>query len=159
MRHVVAMLAILTAGGLYRAFADPPVTPAASESQSSASQSSTAAQGNGQNTAAQTPPAKAAVTGAQTAAVATANPAPSASSEQTLDKQLLAKGYTPRVIRGEKVYCKRETATGSNLPELRCMSVESAEEMAKEGRDLTERIQHNTYGCLLTGSKAGTCGN
>jgi hypothetical protein len=56
MRVAVTMLAILTTGGGSLAFADPPATPVAPESRSSATPSSTAEDSTGQNSADRTVP-------------------------------------------------------------------------------------------------------
>jgi hypothetical protein len=155
MRRAVAIVALLTTGGLTVAFADPPPTPVAPASQGATAPSSTAESGSGQSSAAAATPATAAASAAQSSAAAPAKPAPSAANGDSDDKELLKQGYKPRVVRGEKVYCKREVPTGSNLPVTRCMSAESAKEMAAEGKEMAERIQRNGFGCL----SGGKCGN
>jgi hypothetical protein len=136
VKHLIILLAMLTAGGFSHAFADPPASPAAPESQSTTTQDSAAQSNKSQSSASQTTPATAAATGAKAPAVAAAKPAPSVSDEE---KQLLAQGYHVHVMRGEKVYCKREIPIGSTLPEMRCMSADEAKEMTKAGRELMEQ--------------------
>ncbi len=171
MRRAVAMLAILTTGGLSLAFADPPATSAAPESRSSTAQNNTAEDSSGQNSASQTAPATAAATTAETPAdatakptaataaetpVAPANPAPSASDERMQEKLLRDQGYKPYIMNGEKVFCRREIPMGSRLATtLGCLTVAQAELMAREGRELTEHLQHSSPGCLAPGNPRG----
>jgi len=93
MRSTVAMLAILTAGGLALAFADPPATPVAAESPSKTAQNSTAEESTGLQSTAHTVPATAAATAAQAPATAPAKPAPSASNERMQEQLLRFQGY------------------------------------------------------------------
>jgi len=151
MRLAVAIVALLATVGLTVAFADPPPTPVVPASQGTTVPSSTAENGNGQSSAARTASATAPASATESSAAAPAKPAPSANNDEADDKQLLKQGYRARVVRGEKVYCKREVPTGSNLPVTRCVSAEAAKQMAEEGRELAERIQRLGGGCLSGG--------
>jgi hypothetical protein len=158
MRPAVAMLAILTTGGLSLAFADPPATPVAPESRSTTAQSSTAEGSKDQNSAAHTVPATAAPTAAETPAAAPATPTATASAEPMAERLLRSQGYKPSMNHGEKLYCRREIPLGSHLPTvLHCVTVAQAEAMAREGREVTEHIQRNTAGCLTTGTGGSMC--
>ncbi|HWW79230.1 MAG TPA: hypothetical protein VNY82_06520, partial [Steroidobacteraceae bacterium] len=133
------------------AFADPPATPVAPESRSSATPSSTAEDSTGQNSADRTVPTTVAATAAKTPAVAPANPTPSASGERMAEKQLRMEGYKLSMVHGQEKYCRREIPLGSHLPTVvHCVTVAEAEAMVREGREVTERIQRNTVGCGTT---------
>lgn len=148
MRTAVAVLAILTSGGMSRALADPPGTPPTSEAPSTAGQKSPADEGTGRSTAAATVPAIPAPA-ATTPTAAPAKPIPSASDETQAEKSLRDQGYKPAMRNGEKVFCRREAELGSRLAnKLHCMTVAEAELIAKEGRETTERLQRSTAGCL-----------
>jgi len=160
MKAAVAMLAILTTGALSLAFADPPATPVAPESRSTTAQNSTAEDSTGQNSAAHTVPATAAATAAETPAVAAAKPTSSAPHERMAEQLLRSQGYKLSMMRGEEKYCRREIPLGSHLPTvLHCVTVAEAEAMAREGREVTERIQRNTSACVFSGGHAASCGN
>jgi hypothetical protein len=144
MRPAVATLAILAAGALSPAFADPPANPV----EDSTSQSS----------AVHAVPATPAVTAAKTPAVAPATPSTSAEQVQEQERLLRNQGYKLRMLQGQEKYCRREIPLGSHLATvMHCVTVAGAEAMAREGRETAERIQRNSVGCL---NKAlGGCGN
>jgi hypothetical protein len=153
MRRAVAIFAIFAVNGLSPTLADPPATPAtpaAPEAPSTTAPTSTAGDNTGQKSAAQ-----------KVSATATAaNSAPSASDEQREEKLLQAEGYRPTLVNGEKVFCRREIPTGSHLAStLKCLTVEQAKAMTKDGRETTEHLQRNMAGCLSSGSKGVNCGN
>ena len=157
MRTAVAVLAIVTIGGASVAFADPPDTPVAPESPDTAAQKGPAEDSTGQNRASHTVPATAATTATETPAAAPAKPAPSASDEGMQEQLLRFQGYKLSMVRGQEKWCRRETPLGSHLASvMRCLTVEEAQEMAREGRQTTERIQRTTPGCL--GVATGGCG-
>lgn len=149
------MLGLCATGGF--AIADPPATPAVPESAATPTQSSSGADtgSHGNNPVQSTPTAGAAQ--ATTAVVAPANPDRTASDEQLTDRQLRSEGYKLAMVRGEERYCRRETPTGSHLSSvLHCVTIAEAQAMAKEAREVTQHIQHNTTGCLMG---AHGCGN
>lgn len=157
MKPAVAMLAILATGGLSLAFADPPATPVAPESRSTTAQNSTAEDSTGQNSVTHAVPATAAAPAGETPAAAPAKPTPSASGERMQEQLLRSQGYKLSMVNGQEKYCRREAPVGSHLPTmLHCVTVAEAEAMAREGREVTERLQRNTSGCLTPG--AGSCG-
>jgi len=130
VRPAVAMLAILTAGALSLALADPPAAV----------------------------PATPAVTSAKTPAVAPVQPTPSASGEQVQEQLLRNQGYRRYMVQGEEKFCKREIPVGSHLATvMHCVTIAEAEAMAREGRETAERIQRNASGCLA--HALGGCGN
>jgi hypothetical protein len=157
MRPAIAILVMLTTGGLSSALADPPATPAP-ESRGTTAQNSTSEDSASQNSVSQTAPATAAATAAGTSATASTNPAPHAPEEPAEEKLLRLQGYRPTMVSGEMLYCRREIPLGSHLPStLKCVTVAEAKLMAEEGRRTTERIQRNTVACL--NPQTGGCGN
>jgi len=142
MKPAVLMLAVL-AGAPSLAFADPPNPPSAPESPTPA---------------ASVPPALSPQTPVTEAPVVTPpKPAASESKERMAEQQLRLQGYKLTMVRGEEKYCRRETPLGSHLATvMHCVTVEEAEMMAREGREVTERQQRNTPGCLQP--SMGGCG-
>jgi len=167
VRRVIVMLAMFTAGGLSGAFADPPVSPGAqaapvaqaTQAPSTATPSSTAAASSSQTSATQPASGAAPVTPAQAPAAVPSSPTLQSSKERTPEQALLAQGYTIRMRGGKKMYCKKDIPIGSNLPQLLCVQADDPEAMARAGRELAERIQHNQFPCLRTGRGGGNCGN
>jgi hypothetical protein len=138
MKPAVLMLAVL-AGAPSLAFADPPNPPPAPESATPA---------------ASVPPALS----PQTPVVTAPKPAVSESKERMAEQQLRLQGYKLTMVRGEEKYCRREAPLGSHLATvMHCVTVEEAEMMAREGREVTEREQRNTTGCLQP--SMGGCGH
>ena len=76
-----------------------------------------------------------------------------------MQEQLLRnQGYRLTMVHGQPKYCRREKPIGSNLASvMRCVTVEEAEMIAKEGRETTERIQRTQTACLTPA--AGGCGH
>ena len=123
MRIAVGLLAVLSAGALTLALADPPTDAAAA------------------TTAASTAPAP----------EATADAAVKAAAEKAeLDKDtqhFLAEGYRPEMRRGEQVYCKKETALGSRLASLkRCGTIEQLKLSEQAARDNVSDLQRAQVG-------------
>ena len=149
MRSAVAMFAIFTTGALSFAVADPPADPPAATNPTPAPSSSQAA------------PTQAAQPDATAAAmppVAPAKPTPGASDERTQERLLLNQGYKLTMVHGEEKYCRREAQLGSRIATvMHCVTLAEAEEMAREGRDTTERIQRSMPACLT--QAAGGCGH
>ena len=159
MKPAVATLAMLTAGALSLAFADPPAGPVIPESRNIATQSSTSEDSTSQGSAAHAVPATAAVTPAKTPAVGPAQPTPGPSAAQVQEQERLLRnqGYKLRMVNGEERYCRRETPLGSHLATvMHCVTIAEAEAMAREGRETAERIQRNTSGCI--NKSLGGCG-
>ena len=139
MKPAVVMLAVL-AGAPSLAFADPPNPPPAPESPTPAASVPPAL-------SPQTPVAENPVTPGPV--VTPPKPAASESKERLAEQQLRLQGYKLTMVRGEEKYCRREAPLGSHLATvMHCVTVEEAEMMAREGREVTEREQRNTPGCL-----------
>jgi hypothetical protein len=45
-------------------------------------------------------------------------------------------GYTPASYRGERVYCRSEMLTGSNLASKLCLTAQQIEEQERAGKDI-----------------------
>jgi len=127
MRIAVGLLAVLSAGAVTLALADPPTDAAPA------------------TTAASTAPAPAATTDAA------ASRAAAEKAELDKDTQhFLAQGYKPEIRNGEQIYCKRETALGSRLtPVKNCGTIGQlrlAEQKTQSGVFDAQRQQTNpTY--------------
>ena len=148
MKPAVVMLAVL-AGAPSLAFADPPNPPPAPESATPAASVPPAL-------SPQTPVAENPVTPGPV--VTPPKPAASESKERMAEQQLRLQGYKLTMVRGEEKYCRREAPLGSHLATvMHCVTVEEAEMMAREGREVTEREQRNTPGCLQP--SMGGCGH
>jgi hypothetical protein len=133
MRIAVGLLAVLSAGALTSALADPPTeaqsAPAAATAQAAP--------------AASTAPATAADDAAARAAAAKA--------ELDRDTQhFLAEGYKPEMHGGQLVYCRKETALGSRLAPLKnCGTIEElklSEQQTRSGLRDTQRQQVGLQG-------------
>jgi len=93
---------------------------------------------------------------AQTSAAA--KPAAGTSDDSAIEKQLRLQGYRQSMVRGQEMYCRRESPLGSRLESImHCVTPAEAEVMAKEGKETTERIQRNQPGCLQPAQ--GGCGH
>jgi hypothetical protein len=157
MKPAFPVFALLAAGGLSIAFADPPVTPVAPESASAAAPKNPAEDSAAQQTPANTAPATPPTAAVQTAATAAAKPGPTAPDERMQEALLRYQGYKLSMVRGEEKWCRREVPIGSHLASvMRCITVQEAEEMAREGRLTTEQVQRNQPACLQPA--AGGCG-
>jgi len=96
--------------------------------------------------------------------VATATPSAEdaqAAHLKQLEKQLRAKGYSPRMMRGDVFFCRREVPLGSRLPSVdSCVSVAGAERIANGSREDLESMQRQSGHCLTAGvGKGALCGN
>lgn len=91
------------------------------------------------------PAATSSQTSSPSASKPTASPAQSAKSEEltATEKSLLSQGYKLRIVDGEKKFCRRETALGSNLERTVCTTAARAEQSREDAREITERIQRN----------------
>jgi len=122
MRFVVGVLACIGAGVLTVAVADPPEQPV-----HAASSPSTIAP------AAQAPAAPQSDRGAPTVAKPTIDPE---------EKRLIAQGYKPEMLNGQKVFCRREQTLGSRLGEAKhCATAEQLKISQQESHDVIEKIQ------------------
>ena len=165
------MLVVLATCALSRALADPPatsVTPKPQDAsaqdvatQDAAAQDSAAKDRTTQSSASKAASATAAPTSGEAPRVSSAKSVPGAPNERMEEKVLRDQGYKPTMKNGERLYCKSERPTGSNLPSTHCLTVAEAEALSKNAKESTERIQHSKGGCLGTGNAhvAPNCGN
>ena len=59
-----------------------------------------------------------------------------ASSQGEMDDAMRKRGYKPATYRGERVYCRSETLTGSNLESKVCLSARQIEDQERAGKDI-----------------------
>ena len=71
-------------------------------------------------------------------------------SAAALDKAMKKRGYKPATYRGERVYCRNETLTGSNLESKVCLTSRQIEELERSGKDLLNG--NRQAGCVPTKS-------
>ena len=92
-----------------------------------------------------------ACTNPPTRAVPTQAPPPSrlsdgGASQGDVDSALRKRGYKPALYRGERVYCRNEMITGSNLQTKVCQTARQIEDQERSGKD------------MLTGPHPDGCG-
>jgi hypothetical protein len=46
------------------------------------------------------------------------------------------RGYKPMIYRGERVYCRNEAVTGSNLESKVCLTAKQIEDQERSGKDI-----------------------
>jgi hypothetical protein len=133
-RFLLTALAMLGAGALSVAVADPPAAPAAASTPVT-------------TTAAPAAPA------ANAAAAAATKPAASATADATQaaeEKRLLSAGYKPEMRNGVKFWCRKELELGSNLAGHKvCATQEqiiSNMRDSQETLDVAQRRQVNPTG-------------
>jgi hypothetical protein len=62
---------------------------------------------------------------------------PDAAAPQTdVDSAMRKRGYKPALSRGERVYCRNVTLTGSNLASKVCLTAEQIENQERAGKDI-----------------------
>jgi len=84
-----------------------------------------------------------------TAASATAAPARPAAvnpARSDVDSAMRQRGYKPATFRGERVYCRNEAVTGSNLQSRVCRTAKQIEDQEGAGRDVLDA--NRPAGCL-----------
>ncbi len=89
------------------------------------------------------------LSGNQLGSVATAAPAdPSAvdAPQGDVDAAMRKRGYQPATFRGERVYCRSEPLTGSNLQTRVCRTAKQIEDQERAGKDILN--QNRPAGCL-----------
>jgi hypothetical protein len=117
MRPLTGVLALVAAGTVTLALADPPTA--------------------GTTPAANTPAAAATPAAAPT--LSSAQPALTPD-----ERDLLAQGYKPEMRHGQKVWCREEQTTGSRLSRgTTCSSADVIKAHTQNGREITERSQAN----------------
>jgi len=73
-------------------------------------------------------------------------PSDSAASQTDVDKAMRKRGYQPALYRGERVYCRNETLTGSNLESKVCLTARQIEDLERSGQDMLS-VPHPA-GCM-----------
>ena len=59
-------------------------------------------------------------------------------SKSDVDNALRKRGYKPALYRGERVYCRNETITGSNLETKVCLTARQIEDLERSGKDMLD---------------------
>jgi hypothetical protein len=49
---------------------------------------------------------------------------------------MIKRGYKPALYRGERVYCRNEVLTGSNLASKICLTADQIEDRERTGKDI-----------------------
>ena len=57
-------------------------------------------------------------------------------SQTDVDNAMRKRGYTPASYRGERVYCRNEALTGSNLESKVCLTAKQIEDQERAGKDI-----------------------
>jgi hypothetical protein len=57
-------------------------------------------------------------------------------SQADVDKDMRKRGYKPATYRGERVYCRNQPLTGSNLESTVCLTARQIEEQERSGKDI-----------------------
>ena len=69
-------------------------------------------------------------------------------SQADVDNDMRKRGYQPTIYRGERVYCRNEALTGSNLESKVCLTVKQIEDQERSGKDILNR--NRPAGCSPT---------
>jgi hypothetical protein len=56
-----------------------------------------------------------------------------------LDEEMRKRGYKATIYRGERVYCRNEALTGSNLESKVCLTARQIEDQERSGKDILNR--------------------
>ena len=67
-------------------------------------------------------------------------------SQTDTDNDMRKRGYKPTIYRGERVYCRNEALTGSNLESKVCRTARQIEDQERSGRDILNK--NRPAGCL-----------
>ena len=67
-------------------------------------------------------------------------------SDADVDKAMRKRGYKPATYRGERVYCRKEALTGSNLQSEVCQTAEQIENEEQAARNILNG--NRPAGCL-----------
>jgi hypothetical protein len=68
--------------------------------------------------------------------VPTSSTSGAAVSQAEVDRAMRKRGYQPALYRGERVYCRDEVLTGSNLASKVCLTAEQIENLERSGQDM-----------------------
>jgi hypothetical protein len=75
-------------------------------------------------------------------------PRDAAASQTNVDNAMRKRGYRSALDRGQRVYCRNETLTGSNLASKVCLTAEQIENQERAGKDILNG--NHQAGCLPT---------
>jgi hypothetical protein len=67
-------------------------------------------------------------------------------SQTDVDNTMRKRGYKPAIYRGERVYCRNEILTGSNLESKVCLTARQIEDQERAGKDILNG--NRPAGCL-----------
>jgi hypothetical protein len=83
-------------------------------------------------------------------ALAPTQPAAVDRSQADVETAMRKRGYKPASFRGERVYCRNETLTGSNLESKVCLTAEQIEAQERAGKDILigNRPAGHPAGCV-----------
>jgi hypothetical protein len=87
------------------------------------------------------------------AAAAPAAPAAEVNADRSqadVDSDLRKRGYKPMMYRGERVYCRKEALTGSNLTSKVCLTAQQIVDLERSGKDILNGNRQG--GCIKTSS-------
>jgi hypothetical protein len=84
------------------------------------------------------------------AAAAPAAEANADRSQADVDSDLRKRGYKPMMYRGERVYCRKEALTGSNLTSKVCLTAKQIDDLERSGKDILNGNRQG--GCIKTSS-------
>jgi hypothetical protein len=68
--------------------------------------------------------------------------------QSDVDLAMRKRGYQPAAFRGERVYCRKEALTGSNLQSKVCRTAKEIEDQERAGKDVLNG--NRPAGCLPT---------
>jgi hypothetical protein len=76
-----------------------------------------------------------------------------ARSQPDVDNVMRKRGYKPALVRGERVYCRNEMITGSNLETKVCLTAGQIEDRERSGKDMLtgphpDGCGQETKGCM-----------
>jgi hypothetical protein len=66
-------------------------------------------------------------------------------SQADVDKAMRKRGYEPAIYRGERVYCKNQALTGSNIESKLCLTAVQIEDQERAAKDILNGNRQN--GC------------
>jgi hypothetical protein len=73
-------------------------------------------------------------------------------SQIDVDNDMRKRGYKPMIYRGERVYCRNEALTGSNLESKVCLTAKQIEDQERSGKDvLKDRNRQAVCAPMQTG--------
>lgn len=92
-------------------------------------------------------PTQPVLSGSQPESAATVAPTQlSAVDPRETDAAMRKRGYQPATVRGERVYCRKEAVTGSNLQSKVCRTAREIEDQERAGKEVLN--ENRPAGCL-----------